>query len=46
MEFGATYGNYNFTLGKGVNTPTAHAPTNQAMAQAAPRPVVTSATTC
>jgi len=35
MEFGATYGNYNFTLGKGVNTPTAHAPTNEAMAKAA-----------
>ena len=33
MEFGATYGNYNFTLGKGVNTPTAHAPTNEAMAE-------------
>jgi pyrimidine oxygenase len=35
MEFGATYGDYNFTLGKGVNTPTAHAPTNEAMAEAA-----------
>ncbi len=35
MEFGATYGNYNFTLGKGVNTPTAHAPTNLAMMEAA-----------
>jgi pyrimidine oxygenase len=35
MEFGATYGNYNFTLGKGVNTPTAHAPTNIAMLEAA-----------
>jgi pyrimidine oxygenase len=35
MEFGATYGNYNFTLGKGVNTPTAHAPTNLAMLEAA-----------
>jgi pyrimidine oxygenase len=35
MEFGATYGNYNFTLGKGVNTPTAHAPTNIAMMEAA-----------
>ena len=35
MEFGATFGNYNFTLGKGVNTPTAHAPTNEAMAAAA-----------
>src|SRR6266581_2927257 len=35
MEFGATYGNYNFTLGKGVNTPTAHALTNEAMAKAA-----------
>ena len=37
MEFGATYGNYNFTLGKGVNTPTAHAPTNDAMLEAAPQ---------
>ena len=35
MEFGATYGNYNFTLGKGVNTPTAHSPTNIAMMEAA-----------
>ena len=35
MEFGATYCNYNFTLGKGVNTPTAHTPTNEAMAAAA-----------
>ncbi len=35
MEFGATYCNYNFTLGKGVNTPTAHAPTNQLMVDAA-----------
>jgi pyrimidine oxygenase len=35
MEFGATYGNYNFTLGKGVNTPTAHTPTNLAMQAAA-----------
>jgi pyrimidine oxygenase len=35
MEFGATYCNYNFTLGKGVNTPTAHAPTNQLMVEAA-----------
>src|SRR3984893_10184109 len=34
MEFGATYGNYNFTLGKGVNTPTAHSATNEAMAKA------------
>ena len=47
MEFGATYGNYNFTLGKGVNTPTAHAPTNLAMLEAADaRPAATSATTC
>jgi len=37
MEFGATYGDYNFTLGKGVNTPTAHAPTNQLMIDAAAR---------
>jgi pyrimidine oxygenase len=35
MEFGATWGNYNFTLGKGVNTPTAHIATNEAMAAAA-----------
>ena len=35
MEFGATYCNYNFTLGKGVNTPTSHTPTNEAMAAAA-----------
>jgi pyrimidine oxygenase len=37
MEFGATYGDYNFTLGKGVNTPTAHAPTNELMIKAAAR---------
>src|SRR5476651_1054928 len=35
MEFGATYGDYNFTLGKGVNTPTAHRPTNELMIAAA-----------
>jgi alkanesulfonate monooxygenase SsuD/methylene tetrahydromethanopterin reductase-like flavin-dependent oxidoreductase (luciferase family) len=35
MEFGATYCDYNFTLGKGVNTPTAHSPTNLAMRAAA-----------
>lgn len=35
MEFGATHCNYNFTLGRGVNTPTAHAPTNQLMVEAA-----------
>ena len=35
MEFGATHGDYNFTLGKGVNTPTAHAPTNELMVKAA-----------
>jgi len=37
MEFGAAYGDYNFTLGKGVNTPTAHAPTNELMIKAAAR---------
>ncbi len=35
MEFGATYCDYNFTLGKGVNPPTAHSPTNLAMQAAA-----------
>jgi pyrimidine oxygenase len=35
IEFGAAHGDYNFVAAKGVNTPTAHAPTNEAMAQAA-----------
>src|ERR1043166_9732325 len=35
IEFGAGYGDYNFVAGKGINTPTAHAPTNIAMAEAA-----------
>ena len=35
LEFGASYCDFNFTLGKGINTPTAHAPLNQAMADAA-----------
>ncbi len=35
MRFGAELGDYNFTLGGGVNTPTAHAPTNLKMAAAA-----------
>jgi pyrimidine oxygenase len=35
MEFGASYGNYNFTISRGINTPTAHTPTNEAMAKAA-----------
>ena len=29
--FAATYADYNFTLGKGVNTPTAHLPPNGAL---------------
>jgi pyrimidine oxygenase len=37
MEFGATWGNYNFVAAKGINTPTAHAPINAAAAQAAAR---------
>ena len=35
IEFGAAYGDYNFVAAKGVNTPTAHAATNAAMAEAA-----------
>jgi len=35
MEFGATYCDYNFTLGSGINTPTAYAPTNEQMNAAA-----------
>jgi pyrimidine oxygenase len=35
IEFGAACGDYNFVAAKGINTPTAHAPTNQAMAEAA-----------
>src|ERR1044072_4262659 len=35
IEFGAGYGDYNFVAGKGINPPTAHAPTNIAMAEAA-----------
>jgi pyrimidine oxygenase len=37
MRFGAEHGDYNFTLGAGVNTPTAFAPTNRQMMQAALR---------
>jgi pyrimidine oxygenase len=37
MRFGAEYGDYNFTLGAGVNTPAAFAPTNRQMMQAAAR---------
>jgi pyrimidine oxygenase len=37
IEFGAAHGDYNFVAAKGVNTPTAHAATNAAMAEAAAR---------
>src|SRR5258708_2370981 len=37
MRFGAELGDYNFTLGNGVNTPTAHTPTNERMIAAAAR---------
>jgi pyrimidine oxygenase len=37
MRFGAEFGDYNFTLSTGVNTPTAHAPTNRKMMEAAAR---------
>ena len=37
MRFGAEHGDYNFTLGAGVNTPAAFAPTNRQMMQAAAR---------
>jgi pyrimidine oxygenase len=37
IEFGASHGDYNFVAGKGINTPTAHAATNAAMAVAAAR---------
>jgi pyrimidine oxygenase len=37
MRFGAEYGDYNFVIGTGVNTPTAHAPTNERMLAAAAR---------
>ncbi len=33
----AEYGDYNFVIGSGVNTPTAHAPTNERMLAAAAR---------
>jgi pyrimidine oxygenase len=35
IGFGAAHGDYNFVAAKGVNTPTAHAATNAAMAEAA-----------
>jgi pyrimidine oxygenase len=35
MRFGAEFGDYNFTLGAGVNTPAAFAPLNQQMMAAA-----------
>jgi pyrimidine oxygenase len=37
IEFGATFGDYNFVAAKGVNTPTAHGATNLEMADAAAR---------
>ena len=37
MQFGAEFCDYNFTLGQGVNTPTAYAPTNKQMLAAAAR---------
>jgi len=37
IQFGAEHGDFNFVAGKGINTPTAHAPTNQTMAEAAAR---------
>ena len=35
MRFGAEFADYNFTLGTGVNTPTAHAATNLRLVEAA-----------
>jgi len=35
MEFAATYADHNFTLGSGVNTPTAHAESNRRLIEAA-----------
>jgi pyrimidine oxygenase len=37
MQFTAEHGNYAFCLGTGVNTPTAHAPTNQRLMDAGQR---------
>jgi len=37
MQFGAEFCDYNFTLGSGVNTPAAYAPTNKQMLAAAAR---------
>lgn len=37
MRFGAEYGDYNFVIGTGINTPTAYAPTNAKMLAAAAR---------
>jgi pyrimidine oxygenase len=37
IEFGAAHGDYNFVAAKGINMPTAHAPTNMAMAEATAR---------
>ena len=37
MQFGAEFGEYNFVIGTGVNTPTAHTPTNERMLAAAAR---------
>ncbi len=46
MAFSAQYADYNFCFGKGVNTPTAFAPTAARMMQAAERPVATWAPMC
>jgi pyrimidine oxygenase len=37
MQFTAEHGNYAFCLGSGLNTPTAHAPINQRLAEAGAR---------
>ena len=35
MEFAAEYADYNFVMGSGINTPTAYAPNNQKLLDAA-----------
>jgi pyrimidine oxygenase len=46
MAFSAQHADYNFCFGKGVNTPTAFAPTAARMMQAAEKPAATWAPMC
>lgn len=46
MEFGAPWGNYNFTISRGINAPTAPSRPTRRWRRPRRRPAATSATTC